>query len=230
MIEMETRVVKAFHGKQEVPIDASYQNGLAAELRNQYSPSSLIEMYGKYMHGDGFMDKMMRRVLIKALALDCGNGLNVSTGFNFLHPETFRIGDGVFLGANVTIQGRYDGRFRIGKKVWVGPHCFFDARDLTIEDYAGIGPGVKMLGSVHTGIPVDVKIIETDLLIKSIVVEEGADIGTGTVVLPGVRIGRHSIVGAGAVVTKDVPEYAVVAGVPARFMYDRREREKELMK
>jgi acetyltransferase-like isoleucine patch superfamily enzyme len=53
------------------------------------------------------------------------------------------------------------------------------------------------------------------------VIGYGADIGMDASILPGVRIGRQAIVGAGAVVTQDVPDYAVVAGVPARILYSR---------
>jgi acetyltransferase-like isoleucine patch superfamily enzyme len=60
--------------------------------------------------------------------------------------------------------------------------------------------------------------LRTDLEVRPVRVEDGADVGTGAVVLPGVTIGRGSVVGAGAVVTRDVPPLAVVAGVPARFM------------
>jgi acetyltransferase-like isoleucine patch superfamily enzyme len=94
-----------------------------------------------------------------------------------------------------------------------------------IEDYVGWGPGAKVLGSTHTGEPIDVPIIGTDLVIKPVVVGYGADIGTNAVILPGVHIGAHAIVGAGAVVTHDVPEYAVVGGVPARILRSRRRAE-----
>ena len=60
--------------------------------------------------------------------------------------------------------------------------------------------------------------IQTDLEIKPVRVEAGADIGTGAIVLPGVTVGRGAIVGAGAVVNRDVAPFAVVAGVPARFL------------
>jgi acetyltransferase-like isoleucine patch superfamily enzyme len=75
-----------------------------------------------------------------------------------------------------------------------------------------------VLGSSHTGVPVDRPIIETDLEIGRVHVEAWADIGTGAILLPGVTIGKSSIVGAGAVVTRDIPPFSIVAGVPARFL------------
>jgi acetyltransferase-like isoleucine patch superfamily enzyme len=134
-------------------------------------------------------------------------------------------GDSVFVGAQTMIQGRFDGTCRIGSHVWIGPHSYFDARNLVIEDYVGWGPGAKVLGSAHSGEPIDVPIIATDLVIKPVVIGYGADIGTNATILPGVHVGAHSIVGAGAVVTHDVPEYAVVAGVPARFLHSRKDKQ-----
>jgi acetyltransferase-like isoleucine patch superfamily enzyme len=124
----------------------------------------------------------------------------------------------VFIGAQTYIQGRFDGTTRIGNRVWIGPQAYFDARHLILEDHVGWGPGAKVLGSVHTGLPVDVPIIETDLEVRPVKVEEWADIGTGAILLPGVTVGKGSIVGAGAVVTRDVPAFSIAAGVPAKFI------------
>jgi acetyltransferase-like isoleucine patch superfamily enzyme len=136
--------------------------------------------------------------------------------------ETFEIGDGVFIGSQSFIQGRIHGRCVIGDKVWVGPQAYFDARDLIIEEYVGWGPGAKVLGSGHTGTPVDIPIVQTDLEIKPVKIESWADIGVNAIILPGVTVGKGSQVGAGATVTKDVPPYAIVAGVPARIIGWRR--------
>ena len=74
-----------------------------------------------------------------------------------------------------------------------------------IEDYVGWGPGAKVLGSSHTGDPLDVPIIATNLVIKPVVIGYGADIGVNSVILPGIHVGAHAIVGAGAVVTETFP-------------------------
>jgi acetyltransferase-like isoleucine patch superfamily enzyme len=116
------------------------------------------------------------------------------------------------------IQGRFDGTCKIGNHVWIGPQSYFDARNLVLEDYVGWGPGAKVLGSAHTGEPTSVPAITTSLVIKPVTVGFGADIGMNASILPGVRIGAHAIVGAGSVVTHDVPEYAIVAGNPARVL------------
>jgi acetyltransferase-like isoleucine patch superfamily enzyme len=165
---------------------------------------------------------MMRRVLMRSLSKCVGNDLQVGPNVVLKHPETMEFGDCVFIGAQTMIQGRFDGVCKIGSHVWIGPQAYFDARDLILEDYVGWGPGAKALGSVHTGIPGNEPIITTGLVIKPVKVGLGADIGMNASILPGVHVGAHSIVGAGAVVTRDIPDYAIVAGVPARVIRDRR--------
>ena len=147
---------------------------------------------------------MMRRCIWRAVARRCGHGLQIGSGVGFKHLETFEIGDGVFIGAQAYIQGRFDGTTIIGDHVWIGPQAYMDARDLVLEDYVGWGPGAKVLGSSHTGIPADVPIVHTDLEIKPVRICAWADIGTNATILPGVTVGRGAIVGAGAVVTHDV--------------------------
>jgi acetyltransferase-like isoleucine patch superfamily enzyme len=165
----------------------------------------------------------MRRILMRAMCKGVGNDLQVGLNVVLKHPETMEFGDCVFIGAQVMIQGRFDGTCRIGSHVWIGPQAYFDARDLVLEDYVGWGPGAKVLGSVHSGSPITDPIIATGLVIKPVSIGFGADIGMNASILPGVQVGAHAIVGAGAVVTHDVAEYSIVAGVPARVMRDRRD-------
>lgn len=212
------RVVKAVHGVKGVVEDSPFEAGLSAALKERYGGQGLAELYGRFKEGDGELDAWMRRAIWRALARRFGQGVTIGPGAGFKHPETFEIGAGVFIGAQSYLQGRFDGRCVIGDHTWIGPQSYFDARDLTIGRYVGWGPGARVIGSEHTGIPSDVPILKTDLEIRPVRIEDEADIGAGAVILPGVTVGRGSIVGAGAVVTHDVPPYAVYAGVPARLL------------
>ncbi|HEY6402982.1 MAG TPA: DapH/DapD/GlmU-related protein [Blastocatellia bacterium] len=220
----EHPIVKAVHGLREAEPDPDFQIELAEHLRGKYDRAGLLELYSRFALGDGDFDTLMRRAIWRALARRVGHGLNVGSGVGFKHIETFEIGAGVFIGAQSYIQGRFNGRCVIGDHVWIGPQSYFDARDLILEEYVGWGPGAKVLGSAHTGAPVDIPIIQTDLEIKPVKVEAWADIGVNAVILPGVTIGKGSIVGAGAVVTENVPPFAIVAGVPARLLRWREDR------
>jgi acetyltransferase-like isoleucine patch superfamily enzyme len=213
-----SRIVQAVHGKQVLKSDPEFEMGMTGYLRDRYSRDSLIELYTRFAIGEGEFDQLMRRTIWRALARRFGDGVHIGSGVGFKHLETFEFGNQVFIGSQAYLQGRFDGKCVIGHHVWIGPQSYFDARDLTIEDYVGWGPGAKILGSTHTGLPIDVPIIQTDLQIKSVTVETGADIGMNAVILPGITIGKGSIVGAGAVVTQNVPAFAIVAGVPARFL------------
>ncbi len=219
-----SRLIKAVHGIREIHPDPTYIGAFAADLRAQYSREMLLELYGRFGGGQGEFDILMRRVLWRALARRCGDQLRVEPGVGFKHPETFELGHGIFIGSQAYLQGRFDGCFRIGNNVWIGPQSYFDARNLVLEDHVGWGPGAKVLGSAHTGIPVDIPIIQTDLEVKPVRVEEWADIGTNACLLPGVTVGKGAIVGAGAVVTRDVPAFAKVAGVPAKIIGWRKDR------
>jgi acetyltransferase-like isoleucine patch superfamily enzyme len=216
--ESGSRIVPAVHSRQEPRPDPEFEVGLADSLRSTYGYAGLVDLFGRFTNGDGHLDALMRRAVWRAAAKACGHGLQVGSGVGFKHLDTFEIGDRVFIGAQAYIQGRFDGRCVIGNHVWIGPQAYFDARDLILEDYVGWGPGAKVLGSAHTGLPVDVPIVRTDLEIKPVHIKAWADIGTNATILPGVTVGKGAIVGAGAVVNKDVPDFAIVAGVPAQFL------------
>jgi acetyltransferase-like isoleucine patch superfamily enzyme len=215
------RTVSAVHGRRPIEPDPPFEVGLAVHLKTTFGPAGVGELYGRFAQGEGAFDALMRRVALRALAREFGDGVQVHRSVLFRHPETFSIGRGVFIGEQTMIQGRFDGRCVIGDHVWIGPQSYFDARDLVIEDHVGWGPGAKVLGSAHTGIPIDVPLIQTDLVIKPVRIGMGADIGMNAVILPGVSVGRGAIVGAGAVVTHDVAPFSVVAGVPARVIRQR---------
>ncbi len=212
------RLVKAVHGLRSPAPDAEFELLMAAEMRARLTTAQLLEVYTRFSGGCGYIDSLLRRVSLRALARKFGDGISIGRNVSFVHPETIEFGDRVYVGDQAIIQGRFDGRCSIGSGVWIGPQSYFDARDLTIDDEVGWGPGAKVLGSEHTGSPADIPIIQTDLEIAPVHIKAWADVGVNAVVMPGVTIGFGAIVGAGAVVTKDVPDLAKVAGVPARII------------
>ena len=215
--------VPATFGRRGLREDPAWEAGFAEFLKGSQQQHELMGLYARYAGGESALDVMMRRVIMRAMCKNVGNDLQMGPNVVLKHPETMQFGDCVFVGAQAMIQGRFNGTCRIGNHVWIGPQAYFDARDLVLEDYVGWGPGAKVLGSAHTGVPITEPIITTDLVIKPVVVGVGADIGMNASILPGVHIGAHAIVGAGAVVTHDVPAYAIVAGIPARVIRDRRD-------
>ena len=214
----QVRVVAAVSARRELPPDPAFEADLAAELRERCSRDDILALFHRFGRSTAWLDAMMRRVCLHAVARRCGAGLRIGLNVSLRHPETFEIGDGVLIGDQAVMQGRHDGACSIGDRSWIGPQSFLDARDLVLGSHVGIGPGVRILGSEHTGLPASLPTIATDLAIAPVRVLDGADLGIGAVLLPGVTIGAGAIVGAGAVVTRDVPAYAKVAGVPARVI------------
>jgi len=218
-----SRVVKAVHGIETVQPDGADEIKESMDLRATESKEQLLARYSAACYDDSASGARARRVILRAICRSFGNGVKVGGGVLVLHPHTCEIGDAVFIGNQTFLQGRHDGRCVIGAHTWIGPQSYFDCRDLQLGEYVGWGPGAKVLGSEHTGDPLDVPIIQTDLVIKPVRVEDGADIGVNAVLLPGVTVGKGAIVGAGAVVTKDVAPNTIVAGVPAKILRSRRD-------
>jgi len=115
----------------------------------------------------------------------------------------------------------------IGNDVYIGPGANFSASEssITIEDKVMFGPGVTIMGGDHNTsvigkymFDIKDKKVGDDL---PVVISTDCWIGCNVSILKGVTIGRGSIVAAGAVVTKSMPEYSVVGGVPARVLKPR---------
>ncbi len=109
----------------------------------------------------------------------------------------------------------YGRNIRFGKNVFVNTCCtFMDRGGIMIEDRALIAPKVNL---ITTGHPVDPG-ARRDTISKPIVVKENAWLGVGVSVMPGVTIGKNSVVAAHAVVTKNVPDNVIVGGIPAKII------------
>jgi len=216
-------IAKSYFPFKEVAPDPEFEAHFAEHLRRTLPPEERLALYGRYMRSADRFDAALRRVLLKSLVRRMGDDVQVSNDVEVRNPEVFEIGTHVFISPRVVLQGWWKGRLVIGDNVWIGSHVFIDGKDVTLAGEIGVGPGVTFIGSQHTGEPADVPVFRTDHVVEPIVVGRGVDIGANAVILSGVSIGEHSVIGAGSVVNHDVPPYSIVAGVPARVIRSRRD-------
>ena len=124
------------------------------------------------------------------------------------------IGDQTKIGAFVEVQKNA----AVGRRCKVSSHTFI-CEGVTIEDDVFVGHGVMFINDRYPRASVAGRLqTEADWEVVPTRVREGASIGSGAVILCGVTIGARAMIGAGAVVTRDVPDDARVAGVPARLL------------
>jgi acetyltransferase-like isoleucine patch superfamily enzyme len=148
-----------------------------------------------------------------------GTGVVIEPGVLVFHADRISIGDHVYIGHQTILKGYYQNRMEIADGAWIGQQCFLHAAGgIRIGKNSGIGPGVRILTSQHEPTGRDVSVSHSTVVFAPVVLEDDCDVGTGSSILPGVTIGKGVIIGAGAVVTHDVPAYEVWAGVPARFL------------
>jgi acetyltransferase-like isoleucine patch superfamily enzyme len=146
-----------------------------------------------------------------------GHGAIIEPGVRIFHPENVTIGASCFIGHDAIIDGYHKGHVTVGTGTWIGAFGFFHgAGGLEIGKAVGIGPRVTILTSQHELGHLDIPVLHAPVTFAPVRIADGADIGAAATILPGVSIGRGAVVGAGAVVTRDVPANAVVAGCPAR--------------
>jgi UDP-2-acetamido-3-amino-2,3-dideoxy-glucuronate N-acetyltransferase len=145
-------------------------------------------------------------------------GRNVRVhGADLVNLYGCQIGDDVTIGPFVEIQ---EGS-AIGHKCKISSHSFI-CEGVTIEDQVMIAHGVMFTNDRHPRSTNGAGDVQTrnDWTCESSRVCRGASIGSNATILPCVTIGRYALIGAGAVVTRDVPDFAIVAGVPARVIGD----------
>jgi UDP-2-acetamido-3-amino-2,3-dideoxy-glucuronate N-acetyltransferase len=134
---------------------------------------------------------------------------------NFINLYGCQIGDETKIGAFVEIQKNAS----IGRRCKISSHTFV-CEGVTIEDNVFIGHGVTFINDSYprATTPDGELQTEKDWRVETTIVKRGASIGSGATILSKVIIGENAVVGAGSVVTRDVPPNAVVAGNPAKIL------------
>ncbi len=139
-------------------------------------------------------------------------GENVEFGHNVIVRENTRIGNKTKIGTNTII----DGNVKIGNNVNIQSSCYIPPKTI-IGNNVFLGPCVVITNDKYPP--------STNL--KGVIIEDSVVIGANAVLLAGIKICKNAVIGAGSVVTKDVPEDTVVVGNPARKIYKREEYERK---
>ena len=149
-----------------------------------------------------------------SIADDVKLGTNVRLS-RFINLYGCEIGDETKIGAFVEIQKNA----RVGKRCKISSHTFI-CEGVVIEDNVFVGHGVTFINDTYPRATAADGSLQTeaDWKVESTVVRTGASIGSGATLLSNISVGENAIVGAGSVVTKDVPPNAIVAGNPAKVL------------
>jgi len=152
--------------------------------------------------------------LYLCVAPDVKLGKNVKLS-KFINLYGCEVGDDTKIGAFVEIQKNS----KVGKNCKISSHTFV-CEGVTIEDGVFVGHGVTFINDSYPRATTDEGQLQTeqDWKVEKTLVRSRASIGSGSTILPRVVIGENAIIGAGSVVTKDVPANAIVAGNPAKIL------------
>ena len=154
----------------------------------------------------------MSQYLSVAPDVKLGAGVKLS---NFVNLYGCEVGDNSKIGAFVEIQKNA----RIGRNCKISSHTFI-CEGVTIEDDVFVGHGVTFINDSYprATTPNGQLQTENDWHVEPTLVRKGASIGSGATILANITIGENALIGAGSVVTHDVPARAIVAGYPARLL------------
>lgn len=173
------------------------------------------------------MRSEMHYAIAREMALEKFPHVIFGEGVIIRAPERFSAGERCFIDTRAYLScggGEWNGNrgfIRLGRNCEIGPYCvFWGAGGITIGDNVHIGASVNI--TAHEAHHIDPRITDPlrplEFDFQSVVIEDHVIICSGTNIIPGVRIGHHSMIGADAVVIDDVPPYSLAVGVPAKVV------------
>lgn len=157
-----------------------------------------------YIRVDGWARREAQRADMQALGA-CGAGSSIGPAAVFLGPQNIFMKSAVSIGYGAHLSV-------VGAPIFIGNHVMLAPKVAIITGNHNTGVVGRVMTEVHEKRPTDD---------QAVVIEDDVWIGFGAILLKGARIGRGSVVGAGAVVTRAVPPYSVVAGNPGRVLFPR---------
>jgi acetyltransferase-like isoleucine patch superfamily enzyme len=195
----------------------------------------------------GALGLFLRTKLYPRILRRCGRGVVFGTNVVLRHPHKISIGDNcviddncvldakgednrgiyiednVYIGRNATIYCQ-NGDIEIGDYANISSNCqIFSAKSVKIGKYLLMAAYCYLIGGGHKADQLDVPFIEQGRIAMGITLSDNIWVGAGVKILDGVNIGKNVILATGAVVTKDVPDYAIAGGIPAKVIRDRRD-------
>jgi acetyltransferase-like isoleucine patch superfamily enzyme len=210
------------------------REGILALLRHE----AVTSLFGNFPGGLGFI---LRGRFYRSLLRQMGKGVILGRSVSLRCPHRIHlgervgiddgclidargsgeagvvIGEEVIIGRHCSIQAKY-GPIRIGRGTNIGPFCVMSAiSEIVLGKHLAIAAHCYIGGGFYHADRIDIPMLEQGIYSKGpVIIEDDVWLGAGTVVLDNVRIGKGCIVGAGSVVTRDLPEFTVSVGVPAR--------------
>lgn len=192
-----------------------------------------------------FVGKQLRKLVYRIIFGRIGSQVIIDPGVEFKQVKGIELSDRVWLESYVRIKcGGYSSKIRIGERVhfergvdlrshrhgdieigadtYIGPYTCLSGEKIQIGKYCLIASHCSIYANNHNFSDPTREIKQQENTYEGIVIEDGCWLGTGARVLDGVTIGRGSVIGAGAVVTKNIPPYSIAVGVPARVVSHRK--------
>jgi len=203
----------------------------------------VVSCFGNFPGGFGYV---LRSIFYKRLLRLMGKGVILGKDINLRCPNRIQLGNrvaadggclidargggeiGIIIGEDVII-GRHsaiqakNGSIQIGKKTNIGPQCVISANNsVTLGEELLIGAFCYIGGGLYHSERTDIPMVRQGMYSKGpLIIEDDVWLGAGSIVLDGIHVGRGCIVGAGSVVTRNLPEYSVAVGTPAKVIRER---------
>ncbi|ACK72951.1 transferase hexapeptide repeat containing protein [Gloeothece citriformis PCC 7424] len=191
----------------------------------------------------------IRRILYKLILSKIGSNVNIQPYVQLVNPNCIElgnkvlidrfarlknagrnsklcIGDSVKINRGADIKVHTNGYFEIDESVIIGAYSCLSGLNIKIGKFTMLGPHTGIFANNHVFTNPFRHINEQGHTYKGITIEEDCWLGSGVKVVDGVTIGRGSIIGAGAVVTKSIPPYSIATGVPAKIVGNRQDIQK----